>query len=552
MKRKFIALLISVLMLSVVLSACGGKENKAAEPADKEGSPSTEAAAPEKNWDTFTPYKDQVTITLGRQGVAGNNLPAGDTLENNQFLKYVEDKLNVKIKYEFSVDDGEAYKQKVNLAITSTSIPDVMVVDETQFRKLTESDMLEDLTEAYEKSASPLIKEYYNSFDGRVLDSVKIDGKLMALPDTNLAGNHQLLWVRKDWLDKVGMQPPSTLDEVTAAAKAFVDQQLGGEGTVGLTGDPNLYMDGAFFTLDPIFAVYGSFPQQWVKDSSGEITNGSIMPETKEALGKLREMYAEGLIDKEFVTRKWNDNATLVASGKTGMVFAPWFAGWMLSDSVKNDPTAEWIPLTAPMDENGKRNLLLSKPSGQYLVVRKGYEHPEAVVKALSVQYEGHRLKDESAKSLYEGLGVSWLNWPFNLQLNYEDAVYRDAEALKVALEKHDSSSLAPDQVTKYDSLVIDEKAPKKDIAHYANKLAFYIGGQEVESEKLNKIEPVFYGQTPSMVTKGTNLAKMESETFLKIITGVEPLDSFDTFVENWKNLGGDTIREEVITEVNK
>ncbi|WP_054023949.1 extracellular solute-binding protein [Bacillus sp. FJAT-28004] len=550
MKRNFLMVLMFVFMLSSILSACSSNQANEVEPSGAANSPDSETAGADTNWDTFTPYKDKVTMTIGRQGVSGNNLPKGDTLENNQFLKYVEDKLNVKINYEFSVDDGEAYKQKVNLAITSTNVPDVMIVDETQFKKLAEAGMLADLKEAYDKSASPLIKEYYDSFKGRVLDSVTIDGKLLALPDTNLAGNHQLLWVRKDWLDKVGMQPPSTMDEVTAVSKAFVDQKTGGDGTIGLTGDPIMYTDGAFFTFDPIFAAYGSFPQQWVKDASGNITNGSIMPETKKALEKLREMYADGLIDKEFVTRKWNDNAALVASGKAGMVFAPWFAGWMLSDSVKNDKNAEWIPLSAPLGENGKRNLLLSKPSGQYLVVHKGFEHPEAMVKALSVQYEGLRLKDESAKSLYEGLGVSWLNWPFNLQLNYEDAVYRDAEALSDALAKHDSSNLSPDQMPKYDSLIIDEKAPKQDIANYANKLAFFTGAHEVGTDKLQKIESVFYGQTPSMFTKGTNLTKMESEMFLKIITGVESVDSFDKFVKSWKQLGGDDITKEVTAEV--
>ena len=43
-----------------------------------------------------------------------------------------------------------------------------------------------------------------------------------------------------------------------------------------------------------------------------------------------------------------------------------------------------------------------------------------------------------------------------------------------------------------------------------------------------------------------TNLEKKENETFLKIIIGEEPIDAFDTFVEEWKAEGGDEITAEV------
>lgn len=50
---------------------------------------------------------------------------------------------------------------------------------------------------------------------------------------------------------------------------------------------------------------------------------------------------------------------------------------------------------------------------------------------------------------------------------------------------------------------------------------------------------------TPSMVQKNANLAKMELEVFTKIILG-DSLDRFDTFVEDWKRLGGEQMTKEV------
>ncbi len=43
-----------------------------------------------------------------------------------------------------------------------------------------------------------------------------------------------------------------------------------------------------------------------------------------------------------------------------------------------------------------------------------------------------------------------------------------------------------------------------------------------------------------------TSLEKKENDIFLKIIIGEEPIDAFDTFVEEWKAEGGDAITAEV------
>lgn len=57
--------------------------------------------------------------------------------------------------------------------------------------------------------------------------------------------------------------------------------------------------------------------------------------------------------------------------------------------------------------------------------------------------------------------------------------------------------------------------------------------------------------QTDGMKRLWTNLEKLEDETMLKIITNVEPVDSFDEYVETWKSTGGDQITKEVQEEVD-
>ena len=60
----------------------------------------------------------------------------------------------------------------------------------------------------------------------------------------------------------------------------------------------------------------------------------------------------------------------------------------------------------------------------------------------------------------------------------------------------------------------------------------------------VNKVYSITYTQTETMERKWTNLKKKEDETFLKIIIGEEPIEAFDTFVEEWNAEGGAEITE--------
>ena len=51
---------------------------------------------------------------------------------------------------------------------------------------------------------------------------------------------------------------------------------------------------------------------------------------------------------------------------------------------------------------------------------------------------------------------------------------------------------------------------------------------------------------TRTMERAGTSLEGLEAETFINVINGQEPLDRFDSFVEEWRSGGGDRITDEV------
>ncbi|MFD0711425.1 extracellular solute-binding protein [Paenibacillus sp. GCM10027626] len=551
MKAKRLAFTLAAVMAFV--TACSSNEGTT-DTASKTG-PSVSGASDAVQSGPFDRYDQPVTLTLGKMVSTQNtNLPSGDTVDKNEYYRYIEKKLNVKVTHDWQVETPDAYAQKLSVSIASRQLPDAFIVDEKQLHQLVEADLIEDLTQVYATTASPLVKSYYESYGDRVLSRATFDGKLMAFPDTQIAGQHILTWIRQDWLDNLKLKTPETLDELAAVAKAFVENDPDGNNrkdTYGFVGSSALSGWGTFFGFDPIFGAMHAYRGQWLRDASGNVSYSSILPEMKIALAKLHEFYRDGILDKEFAIR--GDQNELVASGKVGIVFAPWWIPYAaFADTIKNDPKAEWIPHSAPLDADGKFNIYDQNPTAKFLVVKKGYAHPEAIAKVLNVEYEGMRGRDPESRDIYKGMNVSWTNWPFNLQLDFENIVYDSYLELKKALDAKDPSSLNEQYKPWYEAVMKNNQNPKKDVAAWAEATARTFAAPETKSDKIDIVRNVFFGQTKSMELKWATLQKLESETFLKIILGEEPADKFDDFVKDWKRLGGDQITQEVADAIQK
>lgn len=539
MNRRVFFLAAPVFLLAAALSWGGAQAEGAG------------AAGTARNWDPFEPYEETVVLTQGRTYQAGHNLPEGDSYSNNVYTRYVEDRVNVRVENKWELE-GDAHHQRVSLAIASGDMPDVLVANHQAFMQMLESDIIEDLTEVYDRTLAPFLKERYASFGGnRCVLGATFDGKLMAFPETHIGGDHNLLWVREDWRTALGLDEPETLDDIIAVAREFIDNDMSGTGdTVGLTAKVKISgQTNSMHGLDTVFSLYGAYPRQWVRDDRGEVVFGSVAPEMKPALAKVREMYADGIIDNQFVVRDQNE---LIASGKVGMIFGAWWAPWWpLVNSVGNDSSIDWKPYAAPVDEKGEVRVYGQNPVGNYLVVKKGIEHPEAVAKVLNAQYTARwgldpAIKDESER--YFELNVGWGVIPFAIQMDYEDEVDRRYQKIMKAIEKGSPDGLMEEHKAWYRAYMeaqdMDNLGADKDL--WATVRSVYDGQDLAYDDRNAFIYPVFYGQTKTMATKWATLEKLHDEMLLKIILGEEPLERFDSFVSEWKRLGGDQITAEV------
>lgn len=545
-------------MMALTVASCGG-ETSTSSTASTGSSDSTSTAEGSTGtcqdtgcvWDAYTPYEETVTFTKGAtKPTGGDNYMEGDDLLNNHYTRYVKEQVNVQPELAWEVDSNN-YNQKVSLSIASGDIPDVMVVDRTIYNQLVENDLIWDMTEAYEKCISPFLKEQYDSYGTRLFDEIRVDGKMMGIPGTQIYGqNFELLWIRQDWLDKVGMDAPQTMDEIYEVAKTFIDQDVSGTGkTIGLTASEDVYLSG--YSIKTLFYGSGAYPGLWI-EKDGEVVYGSTQPEVRDVLQELNRWYTDGILDKEFAVRKSTDRDALIASGQLGMVFSSWWPSGSLGDSVINDPEAEWIPVVAPVNEEGNLVVPEFDPVNQIVVVSKNFEHPEAIVKCLNAEYDLIRSNGEAGDAAYVEMyeQAPTLNWgvcPIAVQIDSRDAIELLTNDLIHALEVGDKEVMeVRSQRGNYDVIVAERENPKQDAGRYTQTLARTIGSEAVISDNILETPVAYYGKTESMSTKWSNLETAETEMMIKVIMGEEPIEAFDEFVEQWYAMGGQQITDEV------
>lgn len=514
-------------------------------------------------WETaaatpYGKYPSLVTYTLGKMnGENNSNMPEGDTYEDNVYTRYLKETLNIQ-NIDVFEENQDQYTTNVKMAISAKQLPDVMIVEDKEtLQRLVDEDLIADLTEAYENCASEGIRAMYDSYENSAVDTAVFDGRLMALPEPNFVDGPNLLWLRKDWLEQLGLEEPVTVTDVEEIVRAFIREDPGGNGegnTIGLVCHSDLTGENGYnyeFQLDPIFSFFDAYPKQWMLDEEGNVVYGSVQPQAKEALAHIHELYEEGVLDQNFMLRSMSNIAELIIEGKCGSFFGPWWApNNPLMDAKAADPEAVWEPYLIATTQDGKTRYFDQRPSYKYVVVRKGFEHPEIVFKMASVMFDKMRYEDNENSELetYFQLNVDSTARPIAINIDYSNALYQCYVQVNAALNRE----IDPDelQILEHSYYVLceaylkhPEEAAKEEWAAYVSRIRACALLQE---ENLEVISPVFSGETKTMTDEWWKLEELEKKAYLEMISGEKDMDYFETFVEEWKSQGGEQILKEV------
>lgn len=309
---------------------------------------------------------------------------------DNPVTKEFEKKTNTKLNITW-ISDG-VFNDKLNVLLASGDLPDLIKLPDTtsipQFQTMVKQGAFWDLT--------PFLKEYKHLMESpkQIWDNTKMNGKNYVVPIVRPleAGG---LAIRRDWLDKLGLKMPTTMDELYTVMKAFKEKEPDGKkDTYGYTMRGN----------DIIDNIYNGSNGKW-KVAGGKLVDATLEPTMREALLFKKKLFDEGLIPPDFAVMKDNQYWDLATSGRAGLTGETIEALWRWTyDQWKRDPKVTWEPIVSISASQGP---FTAQGSGFIGVAAIPKSVPEAKVKKIlslldfGASAEGHVLSNYGIEGVH-------------------------------------------------------------------------------------------------------------------------------------------------------
>lgn len=289
----------------------------------------------------------------------------------------IRDELGINLTYVI-VPPGADGEAKLNASAAANDLPDIFqMVSSTgdtrgalyRYANLGLLSPVGDMMEMMPERAAL----HYN--DPLLIDLVTFVGQQYGLPELPAIPRREGLVIRKDWLDNLGLEPPTTLEEIYEVAVAFTEQDPDGNGqddTFGVGGFINGQGIGNRF--DWIFGGYG-VPGVWNFSGDAETFGLNVRnPQYPEALAYMKQLVDAGVIDPDWPTLTRDEFRARWKQGQFGIMWEDFAALTNKSNYTpfdENFPDAEWIPLPAPTGPDGDAFYGVYTGRGQIFAVSK-------------------------------------------------------------------------------------------------------------------------------------------------------------------------------------
>ena len=382
--KKIISILLVSVMLLGTLAGCGKKVE----------------ALPEGT----------VTLTVG--------LPQYSVIsdyDENAFTKYLEEKANVEIEFVSFSSTGSEYAQQLALMCSANEeLPDVLLgfkLGNYVINQYGEDGYFLDLTDYIDEYA-PNYKEQLKKLDDETQDFIKEKGKHMetgayyGMPRVNDCETtdqlQSMMHINKTWLDKLGLETPTTIDELETVLRAFKTQDPNGNGQPDEV--PILGKEGIINYITNAFVLYH---QNQFNVTNGKVWDPVTTKEYREALIYANQLVKDDLYMKLcFSISSDSDYKSLISPAEGPSKVGIFVGHPERMTSANTDALNEFIALPALKDATGKGGYTVTNALTVDWMgfITKDCEYPAAAMKFMDVWY-----MDETMTVQRHGeKGVDW------------------------------------------------------------------------------------------------------------------------------------------------
>lgn len=358
----------------------------------------------------------------GKGGAKGENtLTVGipmygsvSDFKENPFTKYVEKELGIELEFVTYVSNSGERMQQLTLQIAGNKeLPDVFwgwqEMSTSAINEFGEKGYLQDLTELKDKYAvnykeqfAKLSKEEQEYINAR---GTTDKGSFYAMPLYTgfdyMDHLQNAMYINKEWLDELGLEIPTTIDELEKVLKAFKSKDPNGNGVADEI--PMMGKDIANYVIN----AYQYYDTEYTADvNDGKVSTPFITDNYRQAMITLNEWCKKGYYSDLSITNSMNDFKALITPTDNNARVGIWCGHPVTYTNVSSPVLEEYVALPALGDETGAGGYTVVRPQTLMFCgfISRDCENPELAMKFLDFFY-----KDETVTCMRHGeKDVDW------------------------------------------------------------------------------------------------------------------------------------------------
>ncbi|WP_026529090.1 extracellular solute-binding protein [Butyrivibrio sp. VCD2006] len=532
MKKRGIALLLSLVMTASVVAGCGSSSKDAAKASGSD----TVASEVDANAELTLPLCDEKTdISVWMLNDSTAMAKNGGDYNNNPYYKELEERTNVHINWQ--VPAAQTESEQFNLLFTSGELPDVMFYSASQ--GITYKDGLDaavddgyflDLTDLLPKYAPHYLEALKKSSENVQKAAVTDEGRyvqIYSILQTSQPSFYGYV-VRQDWLDDLGLSTPETYEDWENMLKAFKDEK---GASAALSAYPvwlwNLGAGMGVYNLTDFYQENGEVKQALFNEPE----------KVREFLTLLNKWYNEGLIDPDFAseTNPWG-NSVLISNDSTGVTCTMYTIPSALFLPSMTDEDASFSALKVPVANAGdtvKSGYVVPDTNASW-VISADCKNPELVLKWIDYMYT-----DEGALFGNYGKEGETFTMGDDGKPVFTDVIANNADGLS-----YDEAMRIYTYEPSWPGIYYDWERELQFVSQDDFKMCDTWNDFDHEATYYPSYATMNLDETAEYSDIFSDLSTYIQENLLSFVTGSKSLDEYDEFIDTVKSMNIERVIE--------
>ena len=367
-KRRLMAAAMAAVMLTGTLAGCSAKSETSGTEAAK-GEAGASQAQTEETFTGSLVSKEPKEFTVF---LNFNNMPFDS---NWQVWQEAAKRTNVSLKGTISLSNSNE-EEAFNLMMSSGNLADIIgYVDASSLEKLGRDGGMIPLNDLIKEHA-PNIQKVLDE-DARFRQTAySLDGNIYQIPKNQELKAAEFWWIRQDWLDKLNLKAPTTVDELHDVLYAFRNEDPNGN---GLKDEIPLFDRAGWKQPDEYLYLWDTSLEFYPRD--GKMKYEPLEENFKTGVSNMIKWYQEGLIDPEIFTRGASSRDTLLG-GDLGGCTHDWVSTANYNSTLQETiPGFQMAAIAPPADQNGVVKERVSRYPGVGWGISSQCKDPVTVIK---------------------------------------------------------------------------------------------------------------------------------------------------------------------------